>query len=82
LRDHDVALCITEGTEELSTPDIATAAFKYYRFRREDYPPERIQALAGQFRSSPEQTIYTYFKHEETPEGALNAVTLLDQARP
>jgi uncharacterized protein YecE (DUF72 family) len=82
LHDHDVALCITEGTEELSTPDIATAAFKYYRFRREDYPPERIQALAGQFRSSPEQTIYTYFKHEETPEGALNAVTLLDQARP
>ena len=74
-------LSVTEGTEELSTPDIATAAFKYYRLRRESYSQERIQALASQFRASREQTIYTYFKHEETPEGALNALSLLERAR-
>jgi uncharacterized protein YecE (DUF72 family) len=76
LRKHEVALCVTEGTEELSTPDIATAAFKYYRFRREDYSPARIQELASAMRSAPEPTIYTYFKHEETAAGALYAIAL------
>lgn len=82
LRTHQVALCVTEGTEELTTPDIITAPFKYYRFRREDYAPERIKALAAQFRAAAENTIYTYFKHEETPEGALNAVSLRQLLQP
>jgi uncharacterized protein YecE (DUF72 family) len=79
LRAHQVALCVTEGTDELSTPDIATAPFKYYRFRREDYGPDRIKALAAQFRAA-EATNYVYFKHEDTPDGALHAVSLLNLA--
>ena len=81
LRAHNVALCVTEGTEELTTPDIATAQFKYYRFRREEYPAERIRELSAQFHATQEALIYTYFKHEETPEGALSAESLLSAFR-
>ncbi|MCU1284679.1 MAG: hypothetical protein JWO13_1029 [Acidobacteriales bacterium] len=76
LKDNNTAICVTEGEAELTTPDIVTADFSYYRFRRESYPRRRINELAHQFTSTSISPIYTYFKHEETPEGALNAVKL------
>ena len=74
LRERNVGFCITEGTDELSTPEIATADFRYYRLRRADYSKQRIQELAGGLQG---HTAYVYFKHEETPEGALRAGDLL-----
>jgi uncharacterized protein YecE (DUF72 family) len=78
LKASNVALCVAE-TETLTTPDVATAAFVYYRFRKPSYSGverssmiERIQQhLAGG------RDVFAYFKHEETPEGALYAVDLL-----
>jgi uncharacterized protein YecE (DUF72 family) len=77
LRSHNIALCVTEGDEELSTPDIQTADFSYFRFRRPEYPRERIEELATHFSSSPLAANYAYFKHEETAAGAHFAVELL-----
>lgn len=75
LREYNIALCVAE-TEERTTPDVVTADFCYYRFRKPTYTPDerrdmvdRIQEHLGQNRD-----VFAYFKHEETPEGALCAV--------
>ncbi len=77
MREHQIALCVTEGQHELSTPDIELANFAYYRLRRRKYPTKRIRQLAAQFAKSETNPIFVYFKHEETPQGALNAQKLL-----
>ena len=78
LREYNIALCVAE-TEERTTPDVVTADFCYYRFRKPTYTPDerrdmvdRIQEHLGQNRD-----VFAYFKHEETPEGALSAVEVL-----
>ena len=78
LHEYNVALCVAE-TEERTTPDVVTADFCYYRFRKPTYTPDerrdmvdRIQQHLGQNRD-----VFAYFKHEETPEGALSAVEVL-----
>ena len=78
LHEYNVALCVAE-TEERTTPDVVTADFCYYRFRKPIYTPDerrdmvdRIQQHLGQNRD-----VFAYFKHEETPEGALSAVEVL-----
>ncbi len=75
LREYNIALCVAE-TEERTTPDVVTADFCYYRFRKPTYTADerrdmvdRIQEHLGQNRD-----VFAYFKHEETPEGALCAV--------
>jgi uncharacterized protein YecE (DUF72 family) len=75
LRSHNVALCVAE-TEERAIPDVVTADFCYYRFRKPTYTPEERNAMVGRIREHLAQNrdIFAYFKHEETPEGALYAV--------
>jgi uncharacterized protein YecE (DUF72 family) len=73
LRNCGAAMCVTEGTHELSTADIETAAFRYYRLRRESYSAAQIKALAEKLRGTES---FVYFKHEDDPRGALNAVKL------
>ena len=41
LRDHDVALCVTDS-EALDVPDVVTAGFAYYRLRRSDYSDAEV----------------------------------------
>src|SRR6202045_1649311 len=36
LREHNIGLCVAE-TEEMTTPEVATAGFVYYRFRKPNY---------------------------------------------
>jgi uncharacterized protein YecE (DUF72 family) len=78
LRECKAGLCVAE-TEEISTPEVVTGDFVYYRFRKPNYPPderagmvERIQQHLGAGRD-----VFAYFKHEETPEGAIYARELL-----
>jgi len=75
LRSHNVALCVAE-TEERTTPDVVTADFSYYRFRKPTYTPEERTAMVNRIREHLAQNrdVFAYFKHEETPEGALYAV--------
>jgi len=81
LKKHNAALCVAES-EERVTPDVCTADFCYYRFRKGDYSaPEReqiAQRLQGHFAENRE--VFAYFKHEESPAGALYAAELLEKS--
>ena len=82
LRDHNATLCIAE-TEKLTTPEIRTANYIYFRFRQPSYSPEEVKKLAeriGRFVADGLET-YAFFKHEEDPRSPLNAVELLNTVR-
>jgi uncharacterized protein YecE (DUF72 family) len=78
LKACNIALCVAE-TETMNTPDVVTAPFTYYRFRKPTYTGEERQAMIENVRQhlSEGRNVFAYFKHEETPEGALYAVELL-----
>jgi uncharacterized protein YecE (DUF72 family) len=78
LKSANVGLCVAE-TETLTTPDIVTAAFTYYRFRKPTYSGDERRAMVDRVRQhiAEGRNVFAYFKHEETPEGALYAVELL-----
>ena len=78
LRERDIALCLAES-ERLEVPEVLTAGFVYYRLRKPDYTLADIEAFAARAREllAAGRDLYLMFKHEETPEGALNAERLL-----
>jgi uncharacterized protein YecE (DUF72 family) len=77
MRERNVALCNAES-EKLETPDVQTADFAYLRLRKEEYSASDRKALAKKIAELVKHgDAYVYFKHEETPEGALNAERLL-----
>jgi uncharacterized protein YecE (DUF72 family) len=82
LRNAGVAVCVAE-TETMTTPDVVTAGFAYYRYRKPRYTAEerRVMVERAQNHCSEGRDVFAYFKHEETPEGALSAVELLHEAR-
>jgi uncharacterized protein YecE (DUF72 family) len=80
LEKHGAALCLAES-EKLVVPEVVTANFVYSRLRMPEYSAEdrreiaaRVEQLIGQGRD-----VYVFFKHEETPAGALYAEELLKQ---
>jgi len=81
LRARNIALCVAE-TEERDTPDIVTADYAYYRYRKPSYTPGEREAMTARLREhiAAGRDVYAYFKHEETPEGALYAVEILNSA--
>jgi len=78
LKSSNVALCVAE-TEERVTPDVTTADFGYYRYRKPEYSPDERSAMMKTLREHLQQgrNVFAYFKHEETPQGALYAVEVL-----
>ncbi len=82
LRRCKVALCIADR-EEMSTPEVQTAGFSYYRFRRPDYTSRQRTAIAKRVQNelAAGRTVFAYFKHEESPVGALWAEDLLTRLR-
>ena len=82
LRDHNATLCVAE-TEKLTTPEIRTANYIYFRFRQPSYSADDVKKLAervGRCVSDGLET-YAFFKHEEDPRSPLNAVELLRMVR-
>jgi len=78
MRRANVALCVAES-EKLETPDVATADYSYFRLRKEDYSPRERKALKQKVRDAAGRgDAFVYFKHEDTPEGALYAEALLN----
>jgi len=77
LKSSNVALCVAE-TEERVTPDVTTADFGYYRYRKPEYSPDERSAMMNTIRGHLQQgrDVFAYFKHEETPEGALYAADI------
>jgi len=78
LRSHGAVLCVAE-TEERTTPDVVTGPFVYYRFRKPSYTEEERRGMVEQIgkHMAAGRDVFAYFKHEETPEGALYAGNLL-----
>jgi uncharacterized protein YecE (DUF72 family) len=78
LRKRKAALCVAES-EGRETPDVATAEFYYARLRKPDYTAEErrqiAERLAGHLRAG--RDVFAFFKHEESPAGALYARELL-----
>jgi uncharacterized protein YecE (DUF72 family) len=77
LRKSNVALCQAES-EDLETPNVITADFSYLRLRKLNYSvrarAEIAKKIAGLAKKG---DVFAYFKHEDTPEGALYAEELL-----
>jgi uncharacterized protein YecE (DUF72 family) len=81
LREANAALCQAES-EKLETPNIQTAGFTYFRLRKQSYSPKERAELAKQsLELAQKGDVFTYFKHEDTPEGALYAEELLASAK-
>jgi uncharacterized protein YecE (DUF72 family) len=77
LRGANAALCEAES-EKLQTPNVQTADFAYLRLRKQSYSAEERAALARKIADLTQKgDVFTYFKHEDTPEGALYAEGLL-----
>ena len=78
LRASNMALCVAE-TEIRTTPDVVTGKFAYYRFRKPTYTGQERRAMVDRIgqHMAEGRDVFAYFKHEETPEGALYAVDLL-----
>jgi uncharacterized protein YecE (DUF72 family) len=81
LREHNVALCVAES-DDLTTPNLRTATHRCYRLRRSGgYTEAELNTFAEQFTSlAREGEVYVFFKHEDEPTGALNAVALQRRA--
>ena len=80
LKRSNRALCIAES-EERVTPDVVTADFCYYRYRKPSYTPEERRAMVNRIEEHTRQgrDVFAYFKHEETPEGAMYAVEVVER---
>ncbi len=81
LRARNIALCVAE-TEERNTPDVVTADYAYYRYRKPNYTADERKVMVGRIHEhlAAGRDVFAYFKHEETPEGALYAVDVLQAA--
>jgi uncharacterized protein YecE (DUF72 family) len=80
LEKHGVALCLAES-DKFEVPQVITAGFVYSRLRKEDYTAEERQEIAGRVKEMLDggRDAYVFFKHEETPAGAVYAEELLRQ---
>ena len=78
LRNYNVALCVAESKDR-TVPDETTASFSYYRFRQPEYSAGQRHELAQKIsqKIGEGKDVFAYFKHEESPQGALYAEELL-----
>jgi len=78
LRERNVSLCVAES-EKLEVPEVITADFVYYRLRKPDYTAGDVEGFAERSKEllATGRDLYLMFKHEESPEGALNAESLM-----
>jgi uncharacterized protein YecE (DUF72 family) len=78
LEKHRIALCLAES-EKFQVPEVITSDFAYCRLRKTEYTPEDRQAIVSKVKKLLEngKDVFVFFKHEETPAGALYAEELL-----
>ena len=78
LHDCNAALCISE-TEKLTTPEVHTASYTYFRLRETSYSADDLKTIATRVERAlaDGRDAYVFFKHEEDPRSALDAEELL-----
>ncbi|MFN7996309.1 MAG: DUF72 domain-containing protein [Bryobacteraceae bacterium] len=81
LEKRNISLCVAES-EKLEVPEVITADFVYYRLRKPEYSADDVAAIATRSKELLEQgkDLFLMFKHEDTPDGALNAERILQIA--
>ena len=81
LERHNAALCVAES-DDLETPDVATADFSCYRRRKTEYSEEELAEITGGLKERTQRgDVFAYFKHEEEPTGAVWAAKVLGRVR-
>jgi uncharacterized protein YecE (DUF72 family) len=80
LEQRRISLCVAES-EKFEVPEVITADFVYYRLRKPEYTDADLESIEQRARGLLTQgkDLYLMFKHEETPEGALNAEKILQR---
>ncbi len=78
LEQHGAALCLAES-DDFTAPEVITGGFVYCRLRKSEYTPEDRAAIREKVTRlvNDGKDVYVFFKHEETPAGALYAEELL-----
>jgi len=78
---HGIGLCLAES-DKFEVPEVVTAGFVYVRLRKEDYSAEERAEIANRVKGmlSGGRDVYVFFKHEDTPAGAVYAEELLKAA--
>lgn len=78
---HGIALCLAES-DKFEVPEVLTAGFVYVRLRKENYSAEERAEVAERVRGmlAGGRDVYVFFKHEDTPAGAVYAEELLKAA--
>ena len=81
LRERNISLCVAES-EKLEVPEVITADFVYFRLRKPDYGEQEVREIGSHARQlvASGRDVFLIFKHEDTPEGALNAERVLESA--
>jgi uncharacterized protein YecE (DUF72 family) len=81
LEERGVSLCLAES-EKLEAPEKITAGFAYFRLRKPEYTAQDREAVSLKAREllAKGTDLFVFFKHEDTPEGALYAEELLQRA--
>jgi hypothetical protein len=76
-------LCLAES-ERLEIPRVITADFVYFRLRKPEYSAADLAEIESQCLEllGAGKDLFVFFKHEDTPEGALYAEDLLRRAVP
>ncbi|MCU1336329.1 MAG: hypothetical protein JWO19_1910 [Bryobacterales bacterium] len=79
---YGIALCLAES-DKFEVPEVVTAGFVYVRLRKEDYSLEERAVIADRVRGmlAGGRDVYVFFKHEDTPAGAVYAEELLRAAK-
>jgi uncharacterized protein YecE (DUF72 family) len=82
LERRGAALCLAES-DKLEIPRVITANFVYSRLRKSEYSSEERDAIAERAREmlATGRDLFVFFKHEDTPAGALYAEQLLTVIR-
>ena len=78
LEKHQAALCLAES-EKLVVPQKLTADWVYFRLRKDDYTAGERAEIATKANEilATGRDVFVFFKHEETPAGALYAEQLI-----
>jgi uncharacterized protein YecE (DUF72 family) len=78
LEDRGVALCLAES-ETFEVPEVLTADFVYVRLRKDDYSADERGEIAARARRlmTESRDVFVFFKHEDTPAGAMYAEELV-----
>ena len=78
LEQRGAALCLAES-DKFEVPQVITSGFVYVRLRKENYSAEERREIATRVRQmlADGRDAFVFFKHEDTPAGALYAEQLL-----